>query len=108
MYLKLYQIKKHLNIDEDFRDDDEYLMDLASVAENSVQIHIDRKLSDLEDEDGTIPAPLIQAMLLMIGTMYVKRESITFSAATEVPLAYEYLLGLYRNYNGDKKEPSRI
>lgn len=108
MYLKLYQIKKHLNIDADFTDDDEYLMDLASVAENAVQSHIDNNLSELEDENGTIPMPIIQAMLLMIGTLYAKRESIVFGSASEVPLSYEYLLGLYRNYNGSEKGVVRI
>lgn len=108
MYLNLSQIKKHLNIDTDFTDDDEYLMDLASVAENAVQTHIDINLSELEDEDGTIPMPIIQAMLLFVGTLYAKRESIVFGSASEVPLAYDYLLGLYRNYDGDVNGTRRI
>ena len=41
MYLQLYQIKKQLNINEDFHDDDEYLVDLAKVTENIVQKHIE-------------------------------------------------------------------
>lgn len=99
MYLQLYQIKKHLNIDSDFHDDDEYIMDLANVAENAVQKHIDRDLKELEN-DGRLPMPLIQAMLLMVGTFYAKRESIAFAGSSEVPLAYDYLLSLYKNYNG--------
>ena len=100
MYLQLYQIKKHLNIDEQFHEDDEYLMDLAFVAENAVQRHIDRQLSDLEDETGNIPTPITHAMMLMVGSFYAKRESISFASTLEVPLAYEYLLSLYKNYNG--------
>ncbi|WP_455094404.1 head-tail connector protein [Prevotella koreensis] len=100
MYLQLYQIKKHLNIDDSFHEDDEYLVDLAKVAENAVQKHIDMDLQLLEDKDGTIPMPINQAMLLMIGTFYAKRESIAFANSTEVPLAYNYLLSLYKNYNG--------
>ena len=69
MYLQLYQIKKQLNLDSSFHDDDEYLMDLAKVAENAIQKHIDTPLSE-------------------------------FAATTEVPLAYDYLLSLYKNYNG--------
>lgn len=103
MYLQLYQIKKHLNIDESFHEDDEYLVDLAKVAENAIQKHIDMELSLLEDKDGTIPMPIIQAMLLMIGSFYAKRESIGFANSTEVPLGYEYLLSLYKNYNGSIK-----
>ena len=95
MYLQLNQIKKHLNIDESFTADDSYLMDLARVAENAVQKHIDTTLSDLEDEEHKIPQPLIHAMLLMIGTFYAKRESIAFASTVEVPLAYDYLLSLF-------------
>ena len=35
MYLQLNQIKKHLNIDEDFKNDDEYLNVKIAVAQNS-------------------------------------------------------------------------
>ena len=89
-----------MNIDEEFHDDDEYLVDLAVCAENAVQRHIDRQLSELENEEGNIPMALIHAMLLMVGTFYAKRESVHFAASTEVPLAYEYLLSLYKNYDG--------
>lgn len=104
MYLQLYQLKKQLNIDTEFHDDDEYLCDLAMVAENAVQRHIDRPLSEYENDEGMLPMPLIQAMLLMVGTFYAKRESIAFAASQEVPLAYEYLLSLYKNYNGSHEE----
>lgn len=102
MYLQLYQIKKHLNINEEWHDDDEYLVDLALVAESVVSQHIDKKLSDLEDERGLIPAPLVHAMLLFIGDMYQSRESVAFTNATEIPFSYDYLLSLYKDYS--KKE----
>lgn len=52
MYLQLYQIKKHLNIDEDFHDDDEYLASLAEAAEKAVEVQIDRPLDTLKDGEG--------------------------------------------------------
>lgn len=36
MFLTLERIKKHLNIDEYFKDDDDYLMFLGDVAEHTV------------------------------------------------------------------------
>lgn len=108
MYLTLNQIKKHLNIDSTFTADDTYLMNLASVAENAVQKHIDNELSELEDDYGQLPMPLTQAMLLMIGTLYAKRESIAFASVVEVPLSYDYLLSLYKNYNGSTSGTSTI
>jgi len=108
MYLQLYQIKKHLNINDEFHDDDEYLVDLSMVAENVVQKHIDRELSDLENGDGDIPSPLLQAMLLLIGNYYANRESVAFASAMPLPHAYEYLIALFKNYNGPKEGTSTL
>lgn len=101
MYIELYQVKKHLNIDDDFRDDDEYLMSLVEVAEKVVEKNIDTPLTRLEDGEGYLPAPLIQAMLLLVGNFYANRESVAFANATNVPYSYQYLIDLYRNYRGE-------
>ncbi len=98
MYIELSKIKKHLNIDDYFTDDDEYLLSLEEVAETVVSKHIDCNLSELL-EDGALPAPLLQAMLLFVGDMYQSRESVSFTTAKEVPFSYEYLLSLYKNYS---------
>lgn len=108
MYLQLYQIKKHLNINEDWHDDDEYLVDLSRVAENVVQKHIDVELSELEDGDGNLPSPLYQAMLLLVGNFYANRESVAFASAQVLPHAYDYLIALYKNYNGSTEGTSTI
>lgn len=99
MYINLNTIKKHLNIDSFFTDDDEYLMMLEAVAESTVEKHIDSNLSDLCDSSGALPAPLIHAMLLLIGSMYMQRESVTYSTISEVPQSYNYLLDLYKDYS---------
>lgn len=103
MYLQLYQLKKQLNIDEEFHQDDEYLVDLAMAAENVVQTHIDRDLSELEDENGMLPASITHAMLLLVGNFYANRESVAFASAQILPHAYDYLIALYKNYDGDKE-----
>ena len=108
MYLKLSQIKKHLNINEDFVDDDEYLVELSKVTENVVQKHIDRELSELEDEEGNIPSALLHAMLLLIGTYYASRESVAFVSTSELPHAYDYIIALYKNYDGPHEGTSDI
>ena len=104
MFIQLYQIKKHLNIDEDFHLDDEYLVDLSIVAEQVVQKHIDNNLDELcAENDGELPSPLMHAMLLVIGNFYANRESVAFASSSEIPLSYSYLLDLYKNYNNTKK-----
>lgn len=103
MYVKLEDIKNHLNIDSNFTDDDKYLLGLMETAQLTVQKHIDRNLKDLEDEDGGIPSPLKHAIMLLVGNFYANRESVAFSNSYEVPVSYSYLLALYRNFNGPSK-----
>lgn len=99
MLISLEDLKKHLNIDSYFTDDDEYLISLEGVAEAAVAKHIDCNLEDLLDDNGELPTPIIQAMKLFVGNMYQSRESVAFTQAVEIPNAYEYLLSLYKDYS---------
>lgn len=103
MFLTLERIKQHLNLDTYYTADDAYLMALESVVEKVVQRHIDTNLEELaESEGGELPQPLLHAMLLLIGNFYANRESVTSNAQTEIPLSYNYLLDLFKNYNNTK------
>lgn len=92
--MDLERIKKHLNIDVSFVDDDVYLMELYNVSKTIVEKHTCTTFNDDE-----IPHPLQQAILLLIGNYYANRESIAFASAGEIPLTYTYILDLYKNYN---------
>ena len=103
-YLKLELIKKHLNMDESFHDDDSYLEALGDVVEEITEKHIDVSLKTLTaDNNGKIPTPLKQAMLLLLGTYYNNRENVAFGSSSEIPVTYSYLLSLYQNYGGSDK-----
>lgn len=97
MYVTLEQAKKHLNIDADFIEDDGYISMLISVAEEATEKHLNIEFKEEFGNDG-LPTPLIQAMLLLIGTLYANRESVADKAMSKVEHTYEYLLTLYRNY----------
>jgi hypothetical protein len=98
MYISLDLAKKHLNIEDTFTLDDEYILGLCSVAENAVEVHCNRPLSEIAERNGgCLPSPLLQAMLLMIGDLYREREPLGKLYA--LPLSYEYLISLYINYN---------
>lgn len=98
MYITIDKVKKHLNIDADFLDDDNYITSLIEVAENVVERHIGYKLSDkVEANDGCLPKGIEHAMLLLIGHFYNTREAVTFGTGTELPLGYNYLLDLFTN-----------
>ena len=98
MYIDLDYAKKHLNIEPDFTEDDEYILGLIDVAEQAVRVHVNEDFDTLaENNGGCLPSPLSQAMLLMIGNMYQNREPLGTKNA-ELPYNYRYLIDLYRNY----------
>ena len=99
MYIQLDLAKKHLNIEEDFTEDDEYILSLIEVAESAVRVHINEDFASIAEKNGGCLPPLIlQAALLMIGNMYQNREPIG-TKNQALPFNYQYLIDLYRNYN---------
>lgn len=101
MFIDTVILKKHLNIDEDYISDDEYLKALCKAAECAVENHIARPLSEIVDEHGRLPAAVKHAILLLVGHFYANRESVSFATASEIPLAYQYLLQPYKSYAFD-------
>lgn len=99
MYIQLDLAKKHLNIEEDFTEDDEYILSLIEVAESAVRVHVNEDFASIAEKNGgCLPPPILQAVLLMIGNMYQNREPIG-AKNQALPFNYQYLIDLYRNYN---------
>lgn len=99
MYITLELAKRHLNIEPDFHDDDEYIVGLIDVAEQAVRVDVNADLNTIADRNGgCIPTPLFQAALLMLGNLYQNRE-IVGAKTVALPFGYKYLIDLYRNYN---------
>lgn len=99
MYIPLDLAKHHLNIEDSYHEDDEYILMLCDVAEKAVRKHVNEDLEEIAKKgDGCIPTPLFQAMLLMVGNLYQNREIVGHKTEA-LPFAYNYLIDLYRNYN---------
>lgn len=99
MYLDLDLVKKHLNLESSYTEDDQYILALIDVAEQAVKVHVNEDLETIAEKNGgCIPTPIFQAMLLQIGNLYQNRE-IVGSKVTALPFGYQYLIDLYRNYN---------
>lgn len=81
--LTVYDLKKHLNIDHN--EDDEYITDLISVAVDAVETYLNRPISEFEDERGNVKPAIRHACRLLVGTWYANRESVVFSAPSELP-----------------------
>lgn len=97
MYITLKEAKKHLQIDDSFTDDDNYILSLIYVAEDSVSQHLDIALKDLIVY-GELPPAVKHSILLMIGNLYATREPVAYGTTTKVPYTLDYLLGLYKHY----------
>lgn len=99
MVLDLDNVKKHLNIDLSYTDDDEYITHLCLVAEDAIAKDIDISLEEVAAQnDGTLPEGLKHAMYLFVGDLYANRESVAYTNAVSVPHSLQYLIDLYKQY----------
>ncbi len=95
MIQELETVKKHLNVD--FEDDDEYILSLMMVSDEVIARHLN--VDSLESHfNSNVPVGVTHAKLLLIGTLYNNRETVTDARLYKVPTSYEYLLSLYQNY----------
>lgn len=101
-YVDLEYLKKQLNIEPDFTDDDNYITLLESAAEEVVSKYIDYPLSQYEDSEGNLPQALVHAIALWVATNYAIRESVSQGLGI-TPHSFELLMDLYRNYTIDKE-----
>ena len=97
MYVTLTEAKKHLNIDESFQDDDNYIGALIQVAEEAIAHHIDIVLEDMV-VDGVLPSAIHHSILLLVGNLYANREPVAYTSVAKVPYTLDYLLGLFKRY----------
>lgn len=95
MGITLDEIKAHLNIEKDWHGEDQYLQSLIDAAKVVVQKHICDNIDGIKSEEQT---PLAHAIKLLVGTWYMNRESL--SNLNKGNHSYEYILSLYKNYNG--------
>lgn len=100
MYITLEEARRHLNLDDHFHEDDEYIRSLIEVSEEAVARRIDRPLKDCVDEDtGKLRASVRHGVLLLLGTYYNQREATSPQQIREVPLAFDFLADLNKRYS---------
>lgn len=99
MKISLAEIKKHLNINADYTDDDQLIESYYEAAVAAV-LH-DCDLSDESmayDEEENFRPLIKQAILLLIGNFYANRESEVFATTYSLGHGYQYLIMLSRDY----------
>ena len=98
--LAIDSVKKHLNIEPEFTDDDFYICNLIEAAEEIVKNHVmPDSPDDLLDENGDYLPNVRHAILLLVGTFYANRESVAYGIPNKVPHGYEYILQQLKTYH---------
>lgn len=106
MYTLLSNVRKHLIIDDNFHDDDPYLLMLIEAAEDAIEQDLGYSLAILVDPNtGMLPPSIRHAILLLVGNLYAHREPVAFAHPVVIPFTISYLLSHYRHYYIPNGEP---
>ncbi len=97
-YLTLSEIKKQLNVDADFHEDDEFLELLGESVEDLTSNLIDCQLDELAAQNGCIPAGVRHAMRMLVDYVYSQQRG-SSGESNDIPNAIFTILKLYRNFN---------
>ena len=95
-YFTLNELKKQLNIETSFTDDDVYLTGLTTVATLAVQNYCNYGLTGYTD--STVPVTVKQAALLIAANLYNNRTPVSFAQGLEIPFTFRFLLDPYRYF----------
>lgn len=99
MYLTLGETKRFLLIDDEFTLDDQLIISLIQVAENAVAKAINKPLYACVTQEGLLPPTIKQSILLVVGSLFANRESVSPVQLNKVPHSLDWLLSLDRHYN---------
>ena len=100
MYTTLDIVKSHLNLDDFYTEDDDYIIHLIISAESATAKRLNVKsLSDLiNPQTGYIPEDVLHSVLLLIGSWYNARETFTNGSVSSLPHSFDFLADLNKNY----------
>ncbi len=104
--VSLALFKQHVRAD-DFADDDQYLQQCLSAATELVVSQTNRTLEELValGPDGiNLPPSIVQAILLVGGSMYDHRENDAPTQYHEIPLGAEAIIKRFRRLVVKEKE----
>lgn len=99
-YICIEKLKKHLNIESAYIDDDDYLMGLIDVATFSIANYLELEdLTSLELKSGMLHPSIMHAILLFSGHLYANREPITYGTPSIIPYTFAFLVQPFKRYN---------
>lgn len=96
-YITLEEIKKQLNIDQEYHGDDEFLEMLADSAEDMASNLLDCSLDELVAEKGDLPAGVRHCLRMLVDYMYSQNRG-SSGESIDIPNTVYLILKLYRQF----------
>ena len=112
-FLTFNQIKAQLRLDDAQATEEHDLLEMyGESAEQTVLNLLNRTVTDVYEQYGTIPKPLVHAALMLVDNAYKERSPISPQNMSVVPYAFDLLLKPYMrlttdNINNNKNEYGR-
>ena len=97
--MEIAELKRQLNIESDFTDDDTILQHYLNVSEQSTINYLNLYTGSTSGVTGsTRPVSIDQAVLLLAAHFYVTRQLVAFGQTYKIPYSIEFLLNNYREF----------
>jgi hypothetical protein len=93
--IDLSLVKQHLNIMDDFYDDDAYISSLVESAESALETELNINMCDLTHRQFEL---FKLCVLQLVATAYTYREGTILTFNLNVSNVFNYLKGLIHNY----------
>lgn len=106
--ISLQMLKKHLNIEAEFTEDDSYLEILSDSAVVFVEKYLDDSLELIaNDNGGELPPSLKLAIFILVADWYAYRESVTNLSVNKLPYSLIFILNQFRCYDKTTRNKKR-
>ena len=101
-YLTLDNIKAQLRLTDEQAELEKDLLDMyGESAEETVLNLLNRSMEDIMEQYGTVPKPLMHAMLMLVDNAYKERSPISPQSMSAVPYAFDMMLKPYMRLTTD-------
>ena len=106
MDINITQLKRQLNIELDYTDDDFFLQNLLQSSISAVQTYLGVNALtgytgfEVSGYTSNVPLPpeIYQSIIMLAAHLYLNRNIVSFGVGTEIPYSFKFLLGPYKNY----------
>lgn len=105
-YLTFAQIKAQLRLDDDIAELERDLLEniYGCAAEDAVLNLISRSYTEVIEEYGEVPIPIVQATLMLVDNSYKERSPVTSMSANIGLYGFDMLLKPYMKLTTDNTE----